>query len=396
LDTNLSSIKTLRGYFDAGLIEGGLAFIYLFLIPTDPKNAWLLGYSKTRWVLVAVMVILTAGLGWLTYKARNESWLEKLLEHVQPYITHLRWYVPGILFSYGLVIATTFLYLFFIHGNLTTLNVRLVRLSPFLVLFFSRLLQSIRVSITLLRQEERNPLQGDAVKEIVIRPKMVVTALGGIALLLVLTSSLLDVIEGLTWRQQFLGYRAKFDLGQEANVPTMFSTTLLLISALASWVIAKTRRSQKFFYHWAGLASVFIILAVDETSVLHEKLIKPLREGLGTSGFFHYAWIIVAIPVVIIFFVTYTRFFLSLPPNIKRGFAIGFGLYLVGTIGFEGIGGILDEGIYHDSVLSNMATTLEETIEIIGVLALIKVLLNYLAEPIGQVKIIFGGRTKMS
>jgi hypothetical protein len=367
----------------------------MLLLPADPKNAWLFGFSKTRWVLLAAMVMLTAGLGWLSYKARTESWLDKLFGWVHPYITHLRWYIPGILFSYGFVIAATFLYLFIIHANLTTLNGILVRLSPFLVLFFTRLLQAIRVSILLIRQEERNPLSEDVVKDIIIRPKMVVTALGGIALLLVLTSSMLDVIEGLTWGQKFLGYRVKFDLDQEANVPTIFSSALLLISALASLVIAKARRGQKYFYHWTGLAIVFVILAVDETAVLHEKLIKPLREGLGTSGFFHFAWIIVAIPVVIIFFATYTRFFLSLPPNIKRGFAVGFGLYLVGTIGFEGIGGILDEGIYNDTALSNVFTTFEETTEFIGMLTLIRAMLNYLADPIGQVRLLFGGQTKM-
>lgn len=52
-------------------IESSLTLAFLLLIPRDPKNAWLLGYSLPRVVLVLINIFVLAISVWITIKARR-------------------------------------------------------------------------------------------------------------------------------------------------------------------------------------------------------------------------------------------------------------------------------------------------------------------------------------
>ena len=58
-----------------GALEGMIALVVTLLIPPDPKNAWLLGYSKNRLLLVGgIFVAMTLFWG-LSLKAwRDDAW----------------------------------------------------------------------------------------------------------------------------------------------------------------------------------------------------------------------------------------------------------------------------------------------------------------------------------
>jgi hypothetical protein len=388
---SLSATALLRYFLLAGFFEGLLALLVLFIIPGDAKNAWLFGLSKARFALAGILLLVTLFFGWLFRRAsRKAEWADRLAARMSRHVDTLGWYVPAILTGYWLVIYAAYFYLLLAHANLTTLNSILIRLAPFFLLGLTRLLQMTGISARwLLQRAPAAPSQQPAVG---LSARTAGLMLAGIALLLILASVSLDVIEHLTWEQKFLGYRVKFDLDQEANIPTFFATFNLALLAAIFAVTAAGKRARRdpFTRHWAFLGIVFLALAVDETAVLHEKLIDPLHLAFHTRGAFLFAWVLPAIPLVVIFLIAVRRFFLHLPRRAKLGFALGFALYITGALGFELLGGFYADLIREDTPIYNLITTLEETIEMSGVITLITAALDYLANHLPETRLIVG------
>jgi hypothetical protein len=384
------AIRLLRTYWQAAPFEAGLALASLLLIPSDPKNAWLLGLSKSRWVMAAALgalLVLFAGLAW---RFKDEKKLAAQWRRLASLVSQHRWYLPLILFAWGAVPGWGYLYLRIVHDNLTTLQGFLIRLAPVLLLLLLRWLQTIGVLVIANRLVPAPPREKLAAVR--INPGAVAFVLGSLAVLLVLVSVTIDVIEELTWLQKFYGFRVKLDLDQEANIPTFFSSSLLLILVFIFLFTGRVRQGQRFAGQWVVLGLLFLVLAVDEAAVLHEKLIKPLREALGTSGGFYFAWVVPAIPLVILFIAVYWPFFRDLPTRVRQLFTVGFALYLTGALGFEIIGGWYAEIFDQDNALYNVITTLEESIEIGGLVTLIYSALSYLEDQVGQIRMVFASR----
>lgn len=176
-----------------------------------------------------------------------------------------------------------------------------------------------------------------------------------------------------------------FFMDWEANVPTYFNTIILFIPALLMGIIAVWKYSVKdqFKIHWAGLAFILLYLSMDEASVLHEKLIKPMRgivnyEGYG--GILFFAWIIPGIIAVALFMLAYLKFFLSLDRKFKMLFFFSLALYVGGVIGGEMLSGRLAETIGQKNFTYAAYTSLEESLELFGAAMLIYSLLAYLRQ----------------
>jgi hypothetical protein len=73
-------IKSALRTFSAFAALGGLiSLVWFLLLPSDPKTAWLLGYSFSRWILIAVSLcgfLLFAGLFFAIHK--DQVWTERL------------------------------------------------------------------------------------------------------------------------------------------------------------------------------------------------------------------------------------------------------------------------------------------------------------------------------
>jgi hypothetical protein len=293
---------------------------------------------------------------------------------------------PVMLALYGMVVFGAYLYLVLAFQPLTTLQGVLTRISPLVFYALTRLVQTITVWRMLARQAEKgSPTEG----LVHISPQKVVIFLGGIALFIVLASVMMDVIEELTWGQKFFGFRVKFDLDQEANVPTYFSSLILLVAAGLFTAIGmlKTSAKDRFASHWKGMGVIFFLMSVDETGVLHEKFIDIFNLYFKPTGIFYFGWVILALPLVLIIGVAYFRFFLHLSPNMKVWFAVAAIFYLAGALGMEMAGGWYAENYGENRPFYNVLTTVEEILEIIGVITLIYTLLLYLQQNFGELKL---------
>jgi len=169
------------------------------------------------------------------------------------------------------------------------------------------------------------------------------------------------------------------DVGEEANITNWFSSLLLLLSALLLYLISRLRYLDKdqFVRHWTFLSYLFIYLSIDETATIHEMLIKPLRAIFHSSGIFYYAWMIIAIPLVLLLVILYLRFVFSLPINIRNQFILAVIIFLSGAVGFEMLGGLFIKTEISGIHVTSFLITAEELLENLGVVVFISALLTY-------------------
>lgn len=382
------SVKLLRDYLLSGIIEGFLAFVILLLIPSDPKNAWLFGFSKSRWVIAAGILIMTAAFSWLARSFGKQKSHSAFAEWVAKIAGDFPIFGPVMLGLYGMALFGTYLYLYFGFQPLTTLQGVLVRIFPIVFYAFTRLVQAIIVWVTLARRQGAKD-ERSASPILHIQPRKIVTFLAGIALFIVLASVMIDLIEELTWAQKFFGFRVKFDLDQEANIPTYFATMILLLAALLFAIIGMLKPSTKgaFARQWQGMGLIFFFLSLDEAAVLHERFIGIFQLFLKPTGFFYFGWVILAIPLVIVTGIAYFRFFLHLPPKMKVLFVVSAFFYLAGAVGMEMVGGWFAEHYGENRPLYNVITTVEEIMEMTGIITLIYTLLLYVSQNFSELKL---------
>jgi len=89
-----------------------------------------------------------------------------------------------------------------------------------------------------------------------------------------------------------------FDFDEEANIPTLFNTFLLMICTGLLFLIGYGMLKQGLsgYRSWLALSAVFLVLTVDEFTGMHEGLVEPMRglfhieggrllPGLGDSRF---------------------------------------------------------------------------------------------------------------
>lgn len=169
-------------------------------------------------------------------------------------------------------------------------------------------------------------------------------------------------------------------MDREKNIPTYFSTLILLCCSVLLFIIFLFRRKQrdKEYGYWGGLAIIFLILSLDEFVGFHELTVDPVKETLNLSGFLSFGWVVPAFFVLIIFGVAFFKFVISLDTRIRYWFIISGALYLSGALGMELIGGYLMETSGSGTFIYALCTNIEETLEMLGISFFIYTLLKYI------------------
>ena len=177
----------------------------------------------------------------------------------------------------------------------------------------------------------------------------------------------------------------------EANLPTYYSALQLLAAGVLLGAIAlvERRKEGQFGLQWLVLSLGFILMSVDETCSLHEKLIQPVRSLLGARelGVFYFAWIIPALIFVGFAGVYFWKFLWHLPPTSRRDFVVAAALFLGGAIGLEMLGGQADEAHGRQGTYL-LWTHLEEGLEMFGILYFIRALLHHLTAMDGRFAVV--------
>lgn len=154
-----------------------------------------------------------------------------------------------------------------------------------------------------------------------------------------------------------------FDLDEENNIPTWFSSFLLLNNAFFLYVFSNKADIAKKS-HWRFLAFAFLLLALDEVAGLHESFNSSVDIN----------WAIPGGIVVLIVGLAYIPFLLSLKKPLALKFILAGLLYVSGVIIIE----LLSEDMDSDTLAYCLAVAVEEGLEMMGAWLLLFVLLGEL------------------
>jgi hypothetical protein len=206
-----------------------------------------------------------------------------------------------------------------------------------------------------------------------------------------------QVVKYAAGHDSLYGLVPLFDLDREANVPTFFSALLLFGASVLLAVIAHLKRadSAPFATHWGALAAIFLFLAFDEASSIHELLMRP-ADGLAgdrRAGVFHFSWVIPAMAGLAVLGAAYLRFWLHLPRRTRWLVFASASIYVGGAVGMEMVGGRYASRHGVENLAYNLVATVEETMEMAGMVLFIVTLLSYLAATYGplELRLVGGG-----
>jgi len=181
------------------------------------------------------------------------------------------------------------------------------------------------------------------------------------------------------------------NLDKEHNLPTLYSTLSLYFCGILLMIISFGVRfnKEKFFLHWCFLGLTFLYLGTDEILVLHEQIISPLRSVINTTGFLYITWVIPALILVLFFALAYIKFLKALPAKTRNWFIVSGIVFVLGAVGLEVIGSNYMYNYGQDSLSYSFITTVEETLEMTGILMFINTLLDYLSTYYYELNIVF-------
>lgn len=218
--------------------------------------------------------------------------------------------------------------------------------------------------------------------EVFLSAKKTAKYLGIIAGVLVAAHIVFQIVRLTTSHGQLFGVIDRFDLDNEASIPTWFSQILLFISsALLSVIAAHQKKTRgRFVRHWWWLAGIFAYLSIDEGAMIHEMLIDPVKHVLNiSSGFLGFAWVIPFGILLIVLAISFITFIKNLPKQYKFWFILSGLTYVLGALGMEMIGSaVLKLELSKYYYLSIVC--IEESLEMTGIIIFIFALLSFIKE----------------
>jgi hypothetical protein len=236
---------------------------------------------------------------------------------------------------------------------------------------------------------------------LVISPKKLAAVLVFVVLGLTGAHVAVQYLKYFQGHDTLLGLSLQLDLGAESNIPTWYSSSALLLSAILLGVIgfANKRASNPHASHWLGLAAIFFYLSLDEAAIIHERtgsLIRATLENFGFfNGFLYYPWVVFGMICILIVALVYIRFLAALPVKSRYLFLIAGTLYIGGALGVEILGGRYDYLYGHNNFAYTMLVACEESFEMLGIVVLIYALLSHLGSSLSNLRIVVNSGISM-
>ncbi len=171
------------------------------------------------------------------------------------------------------------------------------------------------------------------------------------------------------------------NLDREMNFPTWYSAFMLGFGSILLRIIAigKKQKSDRYTTDWKLLSLIFTLLAIDEVLSIHEIFIIPeVSNALHLPWFLHSMWVIPGTIFVVWFLKRYWKFSRHLPLKSQQHFILAAAVYIGGALVMEMVGSYVAEAKGQQYLPYALITTVEETMEMVGIIIFIYGLLYYL------------------
>lgn len=213
-----------------------------------------------------------------------------------------------------------------------------------------------------------------------LKPRKVVLVLIVVVALLVLANVVALISEFAFGHNYVFGLIPLVALDEEQNIPTYFSSLMWLACALLSLGIAAAEKaSRRSYFYWAALSLICLYISVDEFVAFHERVVNAqVRGPMATREPFYVSWVLVYAVVVVGVALTFGRFVLKLPSEIRRLIIIAGVGYVFAAMGFEWLAGIyLTTHEWSFGLGYHLFTLFEETLEMVAIVMLLYALMSY-------------------
>ncbi|CAK8721329.1 Multidrug transporter [Candidatus Electrothrix laxa] len=194
-----------------------------------------------------------------------------------------------------------------------------------------------------------------------------------------------------TENQDLLEITNYVDLDIEKNIPSLYSAFAIFLCSLLFFCISSLEKKQgRRRCYWLGLAAVFLFLSLDESLALHEGLGDLTEEYIQQTGIMqargllYFPWIIPYGILTTLLGMLYFRFILRLPRKTAVLLILSAGIFLTGAVGFDMFGGREAEIHGYYSVMYTVLYTIEEFLEMSGIVLLMYTLLDYIEQQFGH------------
>jgi hypothetical protein len=197
------------------------------------------------------------------------------------------------------------------------------------------------------------------------------------------------LVEILAKHRETHGWMALFDLDREWNFPTIYSALLLFAcSGLLAMIAAERRRLPgSGALPWAALALIFCFFGLDELFSFHNSAKRLVPLWFEHNGLFDLRpdlrWVVVAIPVTLAVALLFVPFVLRLPRRTACGIVIAGTVYVGAALGLEMVGGWWIAKHNRNNWTYSVLVVAEETLEMVGTLMFLSVLLAYTERELG-------------
>ena len=171
-------------------------------------------------------------------------------------------------------------------------------------------------------------------------------------------------------------------LALERNPSTWFSALLLALAGSLAFVVGHGRTDAA---RWNLIAALLWLLSVDEVASFHERFGGvPVIPGIGSR-----AWAGVGVLLVAFVGVKLLPWALTLEHRLRFALFAGSAVFVTGAIGFEVLSG--NHELAHGKDTSYwVLATIEENLELLGALLVVRGLLDHLAATRRRFGIAFG------
>jgi hypothetical protein len=180
----------------------------------------------------------------------------------------------------------------------------------------------------------------------------------------------------------------EFNLDEEMNLPTYFSSLLLAFAGLLLSLMARHVRqtSAPMLSHWRGLACGFFLMSFDEFAGFHERLGSLLRLRLHVTYIhgFKLNWVAAGLPLIILIGCAYVPFLRALPIRLRSALITAGAVYVGGLVGMEVVSTRFARAYGEQNMTYACLTLAEELMEMGGVILLIRAISRELTEVAGE------------
>ncbi len=169
-----------------------------------------------------------------------------------------------------------------------------------------------------------------------------------------------------------------FSLSHEENLPTWYSTSLILLCGAllaAIAVLVKRGGGGRWSIYWWVLSAIFCFISFDEMIMIHEYSHRLVETG---GGLLYFDWVVPAAAVVGIVGLAYIPFLFHLPAATRTQFVVAGCIYVCGAMVLELPLGWWLDNYGDDSLGYGIIDFIEETMEILGMTLFFCALLDYL------------------